>query len=139
MNDVLLLLLLTWHKADSDHEAVGALESGRHLGDAILLDVERRQLDRARVDRRALLDHRAADLNLRLGELLCCFGRVANTANDADAGGLGEKREGAATGLSRRTSDDDLLDLGRVGGCGNAAHDAEQGGTGTAQGCITAA
>ena len=38
-----MLLLLTWHKADSDHEAVGALESGRHLGDAILLDVELRE------------------------------------------------------------------------------------------------
>ena len=54
------------HEADGDHEAVRALEARRQLAHAERLDVDPTQLHGTRVDRGALLDHRAADLDLAL-------------------------------------------------------------------------
>ena len=58
------------HEADGDHEAVHTLEARRQLGHAESLDVEPTKLDGTRVDRGALLDHCAADLDLALSQLL---------------------------------------------------------------------
>ena len=59
------------HEADGDHEAVHPLEVRRQLGYAESLNIEPPQLDGTRVDRGALLDHCAADLDLALSQLLC--------------------------------------------------------------------